>query len=87
MSVVPPNQDKEILQAILEALKEKGVRADVAWEHDIVGIPFEELIHHNGAEGWKELFYFQPTMAEFLTSRGIAEMPPGRTVRTAHVAR
>ena len=79
--VVPPHQDKEVLQAVLDALKDKGIKADVAWEHDIVGIPYEDLVHHNGAEGWKELLYFHPTTADFLTSRGIVEMPPGRTIR------
>ena len=37
--VVPPHQDKEVLQTVLDALKDKGIKADVAWEHDIVGIP------------------------------------------------
>ena len=78
--VVPPNQDQEILQAILGALQEKGMKkADVIYEHDLLGIPYDELVRHNGAEGWKEILYFQPSMAEFMTSRGIAEMPPGRT--------
>lgn len=77
--VVPPQQDKEILQVILDALKAKDIMVDVVWEHDLIGIPYEELVHHNGAEGWKELLYFQPSMADFLTSRGIVRMPPGRT--------
>ncbi len=74
--VVPSHQDKEVLQAVLDALEAKGISVDVMWDHDLVGIPHEELIRHNAAEGWKELLYFQPSMAEFLSSRGLATKPP-----------
>lgn len=83
--VVPAHQDREILQVVLDALKEKGISADVLWEHDLSGIAFNELVHGNAAEGWKELLYFQPSMAEFLTSRAIASMPPGKPIREAGV--
>jgi hypothetical protein len=85
--VVPPWQDREILQAVLNALEKKGIRADVLWEHDLLHVPYEDLVHTTAAEGWKELLYFQPSMAEFLTSRGIEEMPPGRICRTEDLSR
>lgn len=83
--VVPPQQDKDILQTILNALKEKGISVDVVWEHDLLGIPFDDLVVHTAAEGWKELLYFQPSMADFLTSRRILDMPPGRTPRLEEI--
>ncbi len=39
MIVVPPWQDEEVLQAVLGALKEKGISADTVWERDLLGIP------------------------------------------------
>lgn len=79
--VVPPWQDKEILQVILDALHDKGIAADVIWEHDLLGIPYDELAHHSAAEGWKELPCWQPSMGEFLISRGIVDKPEGKTCK------
>jgi hypothetical protein len=74
--VVPSNQDREVLQAVVDALKEKGISVDVLWDQDLLGISEDDLIRHSAAEGWKELLYFQPTMAEFLSSRAIVSKPP-----------
>jgi len=85
--VVPPEQDQEVIQAVLGALKEKGITAEAVFEHDLVGIPYNELLHHNGAEGWKELLYLWECMGDYLISRSIVDSSTGKYISAKNVAR
>jgi len=73
--VIPPDQDKEILNGIVDALRDRGVEVDTVYENDIYEIPTEKLMLHTAVDGWKELIYFQDTMRDYLVSRGMVEEP------------
>ena len=53
--IYPPFQDKIVLRAILEALKEKDIRAEAVGAHEITGQPLEKFTMINGEDGWLEL--------------------------------
>lgn len=53
--VVPPDQDKLALNAIIQAFREKGIEAESLPEHKLVGVPLEKLTMVSAADGWLEL--------------------------------
>lgn len=53
--VYPPIQDVMVLKAIIEALKEKGIKAEGVGEHEIMGRPLEKFSKISAEDAWVEL--------------------------------
>ncbi len=51
-------QDRLVVEAVLQAYKEKGISADAVTEQEIgMGLPPEQLEKMSAEDGWKEIFW------------------------------
>ncbi len=56
--VVPPGQEEAVLDAIIQAFKEKGIEAESVGDYELQGLALEQLQTESAAEGWKEITHF-----------------------------
>ncbi len=83
--LVPPRQDAMVIQAIIAAMKERGVEAQAVYEYELRGVSRAEALKdplQTGADGWTEICFRAPDVCRFLP-----ENLKSQTVRVALLAR